>query len=81
MARLRDPLLTMNESTFWMVWNPQGHAPTAKHLRREHAIAEAERLARQCRGQTFIVLESMCARVVDDMRRIEYERADDDLPF
>ena len=71
----------MSEATFWMVWNQQGHAPTVQHISRERAVAEAERLARQCRGQTFVVLESVCARVVDDMKSIDYERAEDDLPF
>jgi hypothetical protein len=44
---------------FWMVWNPQGRAPTARHATEALAEAEASRLARQCHGQTFIVLRAL----------------------
>lgn len=41
---------------FWMVWNPQGCAPTYKHVTVESAKAEAERLAKNNPGQRFHVL-------------------------
>lgn len=65
---------------FWFVWNPDNRNPQHKHETEESAIAEAERLARMNRGATFVVLESVCARRVDDMLRIEMRR-DSDIPF
>lgn len=64
---------------FWLVWNPQGHAPTRQHENKASAEREAERLARAIRGQRFIVLQSIGERVVDDVQVIEH--VGDDLPF
>ena len=58
---------------FWLVWNPQGHAPTRQHDTRDSAKREAERLARANRGQRFIVLQSMSECVVDEVQHIEHE--------
>lgn len=54
---------------FWVVWNPNGHSPTHKHDAIEKASREAERLARTNPGQTFVVLESVSAMVVDNLHR------------
>mgnify|MGYP000659117876 CR=1 FL=1 len=67
-------------ATFWMVWNPDGRAPTYKHPSEEGATAEAERLARANPGCTFVVLESVCARRVDDMLKLDM-RSHDGIPF
>lgn len=48
-----------DETPFWMVWNPQGHAPTHKHPTALAAKAEAERLARTNPGAKFIVLQAL----------------------
>ena len=64
---------------FWLVWNPQGQAPTRQHENKASAEREAERLARANRGQRFIVLQSIGERVVDDVQVIEH--VGDDLPF
>lgn len=56
---------------FWMVWNPQGYNPTREHETLESAQREAERLARQCRGQNFVVLESVEVVTVDDVKRTD----------
>lgn len=70
----------LHYAPFWLVWNPNGRSPTYKHPSVECATAEAERLARIHPGQTFVVLESVRARRVDDMLRIEM-RPDSDIPF
>lgn len=55
---------------FWFVWCPEGNSPRHKHPSEALAISEAERLARENPGRTFVVLESVCARRVDDMLRL-----------
>lgn len=65
---------------FWFVWNPNGRNPQAKHQTENQAIQEAERLAKHNPGETFVVLESICARRVDNMLRIEM-RARCEIPF
>ena len=67
------------EAPFWFVWNPQGNEPQYKHPRYDLAVSEAERLARANPGETFIVLQSVCARRVDDMLRIDMQP--DGIPF
>ena len=52
-----------------MVWNPDRYTPTRKHDAIDKANREAERLARENQGQTFIVLESVLAVVVDNLHR------------
>lgn len=64
---------------FWMVWNPQGHAPTKDHGTKDSAEREAERLARLNRGQRFIVLQSIGECVVDDVQFIRH--VGDELRF
>ena len=46
---------------FYLIWNPNGHAPTYRHMRRSDAMREAERLANVAPGETFIVMEAICA--------------------
>ncbi|GAP67363.1 hypothetical protein MBSD_n2684 [Mizugakiibacter sediminis] len=65
---------------FWLVWNPQGYNPQRKHNTKEGATREAERLARANPGQTFIVMESVCALVVDNIQRTDL-RPGNELPF
>lgn len=67
-------------ATFWFVWNTNGRNPTYRHTSEASATSEAERLARLHPGETFVVLESVCARRVDDMLRIEM-RQDSEVPF
>lgn len=43
-------------TTFWMVWNPEGHMPRRKHATVESARQEAERLAVANPGTEFCVL-------------------------
>lgn len=58
----------MSDSPFWMVWNPNGHAPTYAHHTKAAAVAEAERLARGNRGQTFFVLQALSKSVSIDIK-------------
>lgn len=45
------------QPTFWMVYDPQGRAPTYQHTSENNAIHEAERLATLFPGHNFYVLE------------------------
>lgn len=65
---------------FWLVWNPQGYNPQHKHNSEDGATREAERLARANPGQTFIVMESVGALVVDNIQRTDL-RPGSELPF
>lgn len=59
---------------FWTVWELDGSkTPTRRHETFDSAITEAERLARKVRGRTFVVLEALATRTVDDMKRVELE--------
>ena len=72
----------MSNESFWLVWNENGHAPTFKHPSRQHADDEAIRLARQVKGQKFVVLASVNAWVVDDLKHIDMRDYNDDgIPF
>jgi glutathione S-transferase len=70
----------LRHAPFWLVWNPNGRSPTFRHPSEQNAVTEAERLARLNPGETFIVLESVSARRVDSMIRIDM-RAGDGIPF
>lgn len=71
----------MNES-FWLVWNPKGRSPSMEHRTYESAETEAKRLARINRGETFIVLESVVAVCVDDVKMIDLRpEFNDGIPF
>lgn len=44
---------------FYLIWNPQGRAPTVKHLSFESAKREADRLSMNNPGESFVILQSM----------------------
>jgi hypothetical protein len=80
----------MTEPTqqFWMVFNPRSGAPTVRHPTKEKAETEARRLARKCPGETFFVLEAICAVTKREFDVTEFRRAkpvqqevDVDIPF
>ncbi len=56
----------MEVDGFFLVWNPQGRAPTYKHCDRASAEAEARRLALANRGQEFVILGSVASFSVSD---------------
>ena len=48
-----------DDSKFWMIWSPQGRAPTAKHLSKGDAYGEAARLASMPPYNQFYVLKAV----------------------
>ena len=71
-------------NSFWLVWNYNGGAPTVPHGSYESAHAEAERLARCNKGQKFVVMQSVTACIVDDMKIIDLRpdsQYEDGIPF
>ena len=69
------------DKAFWFVWNPEGRNPQCKHLDELSATMEAERLARENPGQTFVILQAIGVRRVDSMIRIALVPEDTDIPF
>lgn len=59
------------QKPFWLVWNPERSAPQHMHDTLHSATHEAERLARQNQGETFIVLESVTALAVNRVQRTD----------
>lgn len=73
---------TGRQPAFWIIWNPMGGPPAHRHYSQESATREAERLAAENPGATFIVLASVCGRRAGPMERIDLSEAEpDDLPF
>lgn len=66
------------EQTFWLVWNPEGGAPTVKHFNEEKAVKEAQRLARLKPGREFFVLFAQTKYVKADVQCI---RLEPEMPF
>lgn len=63
----------MDDTVFWMVWNPQRNPPSHRHSLKHNAVREAERLARLHPGDEFYVLEAVELRTVNDMKRVKLE--------
>ena len=70
----------MSEHPFWFVLNPDGRAPRYRHTSEKSARDEAERLARNNPGVTFIVLKAVASVRSVDVQWTEYD-PDSDLPF
>ena len=69
------------EAPFWLVWNPQGSAPTHRHPTEAEACKEAERLARLNPRQRFHVLEAKCCCTLDPSP-VSWKRVNPDwIPF
>lgn len=64
---------------FWLVWNPDGRAPTYKHHSVENAKAEAKRLAISNPGQEFFVMASIVGYTLPQPQPVEIEI--DEIPF
>lgn len=63
---------------FWLVWNPQGNSPQARHPTEVCALNEATRLARLTPGARFYVL---CAVAVVEKQDVHVTRLWVDIPF
>jgi hypothetical protein len=68
----------MTEQAFWMVWSPQGHAPTVQHFEEKRAVGEAQRLARENPGREFYVLLAQTKYVKADVQCV---RLEPEMPF
>lgn len=69
------------QEKFWLIWNERHGPPTVKQLDRHGAKAEAERLAKLHRGETFHVLELLGSVTVSDVHWDVADRNDDGIPF
>lgn len=69
----------MNNIPFWLVWDPNGNAPTVKHETQKSAENEAERLARLNPNQCFYVLMPTCEIKRNDLIITRFEN--EDVPF
>jgi hypothetical protein len=67
--------------TFFMVWNPNGRAPTYKHESYKAAVTEAERLSRLCPGESFYVLQAVSITKKTDVETVKLVGPDDEIPF
>ena len=66
---------------FWLVWNPDGRAPTHKHYSFVDAKAEAKRLARNNPDQDFHVMEAVGTARKTDVSFYAHNHDDADIPF
>ena len=58
--------------TKWFVWNPNGRVPHFEHATARNARLEAERLARTVPGEKFLVLQSVCEVVKNDVTWVDH---------
>jgi hypothetical protein len=64
---------------FWWVWREHGGIPTVRHASRGQAEHEAQRLARQCPGESFFILEAISVTRKVDVETITLR--DEGMPF
>lgn len=68
----------MDESVFYVVWNPAAGNPRYQHDDEERALAEAERLAGANPGQRFYVMQAVS---VSTHKTVATTRLSHQLPF
>lgn len=56
----------LKREPFWLVWNPQGRAPTNKHHTKGAAENEAKRLSRVSPGSDFFVMEAVGGFIITE---------------
>ena len=65
---------------FWIVWNPEGGPPRFRHDTKKSAEEEADRLAINYPGHTFIVMEAVCSKKkIQPVETVVFK--DNDDPF
>lgn len=78
----------MSNKKIWVVYNPNGSAPTHTHHSYDSAKQEAKRLARTHLDQSFFVMESIGMAKKSDVSWYVHEEDrpclsynDDEIPF
>lgn len=69
---------SLKHRPFWFVWSDNGEIPHFKHSRLSNAEDEARRLALKHPGNLFIVLESICGLISNDVTKIDMRN---EIPF
>lgn len=69
---------TVTETTFWIVWNPEGRNPKVMHRFHDKAKAEAMRLAIAHPGERFFVMEAIDCYQNNSVQHTVFER---EIPF
>lgn len=64
------------EPLFWCVWREGGGSPTVKHQSFAKAKSEAQRLARHCPGDRFVVLAAALAYQKRDLDEVRFQPGD-----
>ena len=57
-----------DNQTFWLVWNPNGRAPSCRHWSEAEARIEAERLSGCSPGSKFYVLRATTVSCIEIVR-------------
>ena len=73
---------TSEKFKFWMVWREGTPSTRHRHYSRSEATREAERLAKNCPGETLYVMKSVEAMTSESqpVKRVKLVKCDD-IPF
>ena len=72
----------MNEVyKFWMVWREGTPITRHQHQFKADAVAEAQRIARLCPGETVYVLKSTAAFTAERAPITSHKLVQDEIPF
>ena len=71
----------MQTQTFYLVWNPDGHAPTHRHHALSFAEIDAARLARLHPDTAFFIMKVIGGVIYDLPLTLSNIEINDDPPF
>lgn len=72
----------MKNKPYFLVWNETTKYTAYKHESRLSAEVEAQRLAKENRGHTFVVLAPVRSFTSADLFKIDFDySSDDEIPF